>query len=115
MSVQTWTYALIGYFVMIGVFVSILSYGGVLGENSITTNDGVYNYEGNTTVIPPDTTYADTWNIGIWLGDLFGFFVFGINLDVGVWIWLIRTIFVYMPLTALILSIWYSMPTVSGG
>jgi len=182
-TTHTWTYLLIFYFVVLTVFVSLLSIGGQLTEDeSFTTNsqididapiyqvgdtptststichaNGSVNFEEPNTLLftydPSDIdlgtnclnfcrnesslfvhamscpglclnltnkagtqlTYScapqdDTWNF---VRDVMGFFIWGISLNIGGWMWIIRIFFVYLPLLALSLSVYYSLR--SGG
>jgi len=112
MGSQAFTYALIAYFVIVSIFVGLLSYGGLLSDGSITVtqNEAINSYGPNTTysTVIPDS--ASSWNVGTYITDLFGFFVFGVELDgVGAFMWIIRLVFVYIPLLFLVLSIYYAI------
>ena len=48
----------------------------------------------------------DNWNF---LTAIVGFFIFGIDLGLGAWMWIVRLIFVYIPLLFLGLSILYGL------
>lgn len=124
MGTQTVAIGLILYFLGIGIFVTLLSAAGAFSDSSVVYNNPAQIADMAT----PDynESYVDTeaisgakpWNIGVWFKDIFSFFAWDIHStdsgELGQYFWLVRVLFVYLPMVLLIITIYYSMPTVSG-
>lgn len=104
--------------------VSLLSIGGVFDGSLVTSTNGfaTTDYSYNDTEPPSgiDSYVFGSFDFIGYLGDLFSFFVWDIHFYDGdqVFImnnfWLVRMFIVWLPLFYLILTIYYSVPTVSG-
>ena len=122
MGVQDWTYALVIYFFGVFVVLTLLSLGGAFADNSVTSTGGYtpQTLANQSQIEAPEgsTGILGAFSMKSYFKDLFSFFIFNISINEGdvlmSYLWLIRLIFVYMPLLFLTLSIYYSMPTVSG-
>lgn len=116
MGAQIWTYTLLMYFLVLASFLGTLTQGEVLQNTNVryVVNDEIRSTEYNETYSTDSPSSTNPWSFGEYISVLFGFFVWGIDLGIGNWMWLVRLFFVYFPLTALLLSIYYSLPTVSG-
>jgi hypothetical protein len=119
MSAQDWVYGLIVYFVGIFIVFTLFSIAGVFNQGEINVQGG-YNpiLKGSTNYSELPTGVTSTFSIGKYFKDVFSFFIF--NISIGTddsilyqYFWIFRVIFVYIPVTFLVLAIWYSMPTVS--
>lgn len=118
MGAQEWIYGLIIYFVGIFVLVTLFSLAGALSPSDLSVTGG-YNpmVSGQVNGSDLPTGVTSTFSIGKWFKDVFSFFVFNINIGQSnallyQYLWLIRVIFVYLPVTFLVLAVWYSLPTV---
>lgn len=125
---QDWLYALILYFTGLLIVVSLFSIGGMFTSIEGSTNiqfsqslkGQVHNKSGEVSA-PSISVFS--WKS--YFTDVFSFFFWDINVydqdksvaRVGIlvdYFWIVRIIIVFMPLIALLLCIWYSVPTVSG-
>ena len=125
-STQSWTYGFIYYFVFVGIIVTLFSISGVFADNHDVVTPAefgnTYGLDANTTRWDEgettDTNELGSYSISTTFKDLFSFFVFNISIynhsGLMAYLWLIRLLFVYLPLLMLSLSIYYSLPTVSG-
>jgi hypothetical protein len=120
MGAQEWIYGLVIYFVGISIVISLFSIAGVLNPNQFHSSGG-YNpqQQGQANFSDLPTGVTSTFSMGKFFKDIFSFFVFNISIGspgsiIYQYLWLIRIIFVYMPLTFLALAVWYSLPTVGG-
>lgn len=99
-----------------------MSIGGSFADNTVTTSGGytaqMLSNQSHIEAPEGSTGLLGAFSMKSYFKDLFSFFVFNISINEGEvlmsYLWLIRLIFVYMPLLFLTLSIYYSMPTVSG-
>jgi hypothetical protein len=117
MGAQTWMTGLILYFVGIAVVVSLFSIAGAFSDGNVqVTNfyDAQLKGSVNESIEVPSKSFK-------WSGffaDVFSFFVFNVSFtDNSVlieYLWLIRIIFVYLPLTLLVITFYYSLPTIGG-
>ena len=115
MGAQEWVMGLTIYFIGVIVMVTLFSIAGVF---SVSTSGGhlptpIYN--STSTNLP--TGITSTFSIGKILKDVFSFFVFNISISdtssfIYSYIWLVRLILVQIPVLALLISVWYSLPTV---
>lgn len=121
MGAQEWIYGLIIYFVGIFIVFTLFSIAGVFNQGQINVEGG-YNpiQKGSSNYSDLPTGVTSTFSIGKYFKDVFSFFVF--NISIGTenstlynYFWIIRVIFVYIPVTFLIIALWYSLPTIGGG
>lgn len=112
MGSQTYIYSFVTYFLLITTFVGVLSQGGLFNDSdvSVTVPSDIHSFQTNgtniNTTIPASTS---VWGIGNVLKDVFGFFVFGLDLGLGSWNWVVRLIFVYLPLLFFGLGIYFAV------
>jgi len=118
MGTQTWTYLLIGYFVYLAVIIGVLNSSGMMGDGSVintTTNQDIFTYGANaseTLESPPSTS---AFSSGSYLQAVWDFTLnWNVDLNIGFWMWIIRIFFVYLPILALVLSVYYSLPFTGG-
>jgi len=90
----------------------MLSQAGMFEDSDITTtlNEDMHSFETTganiNTTIPESTS---VWDVADILKDIFGFFVFGLDLGIGAWEWVIRLIFVYIPVLFFGLGIYFAV------
>ena len=110
-STANWIFLLVIYFLVVIITVSCLSIGGILNPDiDIDTNSDVNSYSPNSSAINvtiPSST--SVWGIGSIIGDVFGFFTFGVDLGLGAWNWLVTLVFVYLPMIMLSLIVYFSI------
>ena len=101
--------------------VSLFSMGGLFTDDEVTIdNRFTSSLTGNlnSSVIGEDPPSAWSFSWSGYFKDVFSFFFWDIQFYTGTqlfeYMWLIRMIVVYMPLLALIIAFYYSIPTVSG-
>lgn len=121
MGTQEWIYGLTLYFVGISIIVSLFSLAGAFSPGEFQTSGG-YNPQqsGQANFSDMPTGVTSTFSMGRFFKDVFNFFVFNISIGndgslIYQYLWLIRIIFVYLPVTFLIIAVWYSLPTIGGG
>jgi hypothetical protein len=118
MPAQEWIYGLVIYFVSIFIIITLFSMAGVLQTNSVIVSGGynpVQKGSVNASDLPTGVTSSFSWSK--WFKDVFSFFVFNISIGndgslLYQYFWIFRIMLVYLPVLALILAIWYSLPTV---
>lgn len=118
MGAQEWVYGLILYFVGVFIIITLFSIAGVLNSSQIHVTGGynpVQKGSVNASDLPTGVTSSFSWSK--WFKDVFSFFVFNISIGndgslLYQYFWIFRVILVYLPVLALILAIWYSLPTV---
>ena len=113
MATQTWIYLLIIYFVSLSIMIGTIGQGGMLVDSdvSITTNPSITSYSVNQTNVPEPTALGSTGFLkSVWD------FAFNWNIDMGVgaWVWVIRAIFVYLPVLFTILAVIFALPFMGG-
>lgn len=125
-NTQTWTYGFIFYFTFLFIIVTLFSIAGVFANNhDVVINDEFTSSFGLNTInqtrwVDGDTDSTATvgsYSITTTFKDLFSFFYFNISIynhGIMQYLWLIRLIFVGLPMLGLVLTIYYSLPTVSG-
>ena len=116
MSTQTWTYLLVGYFVYLAIIIGVLNNSGLM-DGSVTsmTNPGIYDYNSNASVSLESPPSTSAFSSGGYLQAVWDFTLnWNIDLGIGVWMWVIRILFVYLPILALVLSVYYSLPFTGG-
>lgn len=115
---QDWVFGLILYFVGLFIVVSLFSIGGMISPTDMTT-DTRFSTALSIQVNQTQTAEDLGFSIGDYFSDVFSFFFWDIQFLTGTqlftYMWLIRIVLVYLPFLALVLSIYYSLPTVSGG
>ena len=111
MGTQSLVILLIFYFVFMGIGIGVLGYSGLLDETaSITTNPDVSGFTANSTQSrdeePAKTGFfTSLWNFAAnW----------NVDLGVGAWVWVIRVLFVYLPVTITFILFIYSLPFMGG-
>lgn len=119
-STQTWVYALIIYFLGLTVVVTLFGIANSFPNGEVTTAgvSGIYEAIDDTT--NETNAYAQSGNID-W-GETFKFVwsFFGWNLYVNdgevlmQYLWVVRIFLVYLPLLALVVSLFYSLPFIGG-
>ena len=116
-TTQDWAFGLSLYFIGLFVVVTLFSIAGAFSSGEVTTNTGygtAYIAGDNFTSPADDISYNPR---GGYLKDIFSFFVFNISFNEGniliEYMWLLRIILVYLPLLALMYTVWYSLPTIS--
>jgi hypothetical protein len=119
-SAQSWIQGGIIYFVGLFIFISLVYNAGGF-DSSFSSNYG------SITVIESNTINTSSSNVPTsfsgsksYFGTIFSFFVWNFSFNTGVlsnslYLFIIRTIFVYLPLIFLALSFWYSTALSSGG
>jgi hypothetical protein len=118
MAAQEWIYGLTLYFVGIFIAITLFSIAGATSDVSV---QGGYNpqQQGGANFTSMPTGVTSTLSIGTYFKDVFSFFVFNISLPtdtlIGQYLWLIRVIFVYLPVLFLVIAVWFSLPTMGGG
>ena len=120
MAAQEWIYGLTLYFIGIAIVVSLFSLAGAFTPSQFSTHGG-YNPQqaGSANFSNLPTGVTSTFSMGKFFKDIFSFFVFNISIGndgsiIYQYLWLIRIIFVYIPVTFLVIAIWYSLPTIGG-
>ena len=125
-STQEWTYGLAYYFAFLFIIAILFSISGVFANNhDVVINDqflSSFNNDINQSRwVDGSNESLDTigsYSISTTFKDLFSFFFFNISFyNHGVlmnYLWIVRLIFVWFPLLMLVLTIYYSLPTVSG-
>lgn len=117
---QDWMTGLSVYFIGMFVIVSLFSIAGVFREHEVITTADEFssNLKGEADA---EASPAPSLNPFSWKGffkDIFSFFVWDIQINeegtLMNYFWLVRIIIVYIPLLVLLLTLWYSVPTVSG-
>jgi len=121
-STSDYMFSLIIYFIGLFIIVSLFSISGAFNSGGVvfddrfssslstaTLNNATGNQADDLTMIPKQSYFKD----------VFSFFFWNINVYQGsntliTYMWLIRLLFVFLPLLALILTIYYSLPTISG-
>lgn len=114
-----YAHAHIYYFIMLFVIITLFSIAGVFRNNEVITNSqfsssltATINKSGEPSPSLSPLKWRDFFK------DIFSFFFWNISIydgDVLIeFLWIIRIIFVYVPLLSLIITLWYSVPTVSG-
>ena len=118
MGTQTWTYLLIGYFVYLAVIIGVLNSSGMMGDGSVintTTNPGIYDYSSNASASLESPPSTSAFSSGGYLQAVWDFTLnWNVDLNIGFWMWIIRILFVYLPILALVLSVYYSLPFTGG-
>jgi len=116
MGTQTWTYLLIGYFVYLAVIIGVLDTSGLMdGSVTTTTNPDVYTYSANSSASLESPPSTSAFSSGGYLQAVWNFTLnWNIDLGIGAWMWIIRIFFVYLPILALVLSVYYSLPFTGG-
>jgi len=119
-SAQSWIQGGIIYFVGLFFFISLVYNAGGF-DSSFSSNYA------SITVIESNTINTSSSNVPTsfsgsksYFGTIFSFFVWNFSFNTGVlsnslYLFIIRTIFVYLPLIFLALSFWYSTALSSGG
>ena len=113
MGAQQWVYGLSIYFIGLLILITLMS--PLLSAGQVTSNIR-FNLPQNETLQPKISVFS--W--GDNFKTIFSFFIWNINIydsshaQLMQYMWIFRIIFVYIPLIALILCVWYSVPTVSG-
>jgi len=116
---QRFIYGLIIYFVGISIIISLFSIAGSLEGTgaSFNTNDFSSSLSGNLNETHESEADVAKDHRSV-TKDLFSFFVWNVSFTddsiLTEFLWLFRTIFVYIPLTALLLCIYFALPFVSG-
>ncbi len=106
------------YFVLLFVVVSLFSIAGVFTQNEVIVDQKfASSLTGSINETAPAPTISPLkW--GNFFKDIFSFFFWNISIyddsELMNWLWLIRILFVFLPLIGLLITIWYSVPTVSG-
>lgn len=125
-ATQTYMNGFIYYFSFLFIIVSLFSLSGVFSDN----HDLIVSqqYAGRYGITINQSQYSEGFaeEIGVfgsfklknYFSDIFSFFLFNISIynhsTIMEYMWLIRTLFIYLPLLALGINIYYSLPTVSG-
>jgi hypothetical protein len=120
-TTQNWVYGLIIYFFSVFVIVSLMSLGGYLSSNVQTEGGYTPQQLRNMSRIEApagDTSLIPDYDLKSYAKDIFSFFLWNINVTgdslLANYMWLVRLIFVYLPLLFLAIAFYYSLPTVSG-
>jgi len=125
-STQDWTYGLSYYFIFVFIIVTLFSIAGAFsGNNDVVINDqftssfdNTLNQSKYTDTSNSSTQTVGSYSISTTFKDLYSFFFFNISIynhdGLMQYLWLIRLIFVWIPTLMLLLTIYYSLPTVSG-
>lgn len=107
MATQTWTVLLTLYFLLLTIMLGVLDAAGILDDSiKYNTNPEIDSYTGNETYNAEQPGSSETWSFAGFLKTLWGFMVFGLDLGIGQFMWVIRAIFVYLPLFAYMVSIY---------
>ena len=111
MGTQSLVILTIFYYVFMSIGIGVLGQSGLLDETaSITTNPDVSAFSANETKSideePVKTGFfTSLWNFAAnW----------NVDLGVGAWVWLIRVLFVYLPVTITLILFVYSLPFMGG-
>ena len=117
MGISNTTFGLIVFFLVEFVIVSLFSMSGSFASSEVVVDTRF----ANTVAVTNESQYqADdlSFNTGFYFRDLFSFFFWNISIYSGAtlmtYFWIVRLFIVWLPLTMLILSIYYSLPTVNG-
>lgn len=113
----------IGYFALLFILITLFSIAGVFQHNEVIVDQrfasafsGSLNASASPPAGSPDGLSAFKWNS--YFKDIFSFFFWNISIyddsELMNWLWMIRIILVYLPLIFLLITIWYSVPTVNG-
>ena len=111
------------YFLGMFLLVTLFSIAGVFQNNEVivdqrfsTAFSGGVNSSASPSAAAPTGLSAFKWNS--YFKDVFSFFFWNISIyedtELMNWLWMIRLLFVYLPLLGLLIAIWYSVPTVNG-
>lgn len=118
MSTQTWTYGLIIYFVLCFTIVSLFSAAGAFSDGSMTATASMTTSGRNVSSTDFNPSPVAGHSTNSYFKDIFSFFVWNISIsDTGVlgsYFWVIRIFLVWIPLTFLLISIYYSLPFTGG-
>jgi len=120
MGAADWMFGLILYFVGLLIIVSLFSISGAFAGNSEVVIDSRFSNSlqgdiNNSKTVDDLSIYPST----SYFKDIFSFFYWNVSIygDDNIlvqYLWLIRIIFVFIPTLALMLTVYYSLPTVSG-
>lgn len=121
-STQSWTVGLLVYFVIMTVMVILFSASVAKDETIVFSGvSDVKNFDTNLNQSElPTPSLTAVFNWGKFFKVFFGFFGFDLGFyddnypNAIAYLWIFKILFIYLPLMALILSIYYSLPTVSG-
>jgi len=126
MGTQTWTYALILYFLGISVVWILMADTGVSSDMAVSgrgSDDLAFDSSGNVVLGNESISDDDAMDVSVWtVGKLFkhvlSLYAWNITIDadstLAQYIFFIRLIFIWIPGLFLILSIIYSLPTMTG-
>lgn len=106
------------YFSCIFIFIGLLNSAGAF-TTQMSTTYGKVNLEPNTEINKTSTSIGNTLNNGkSYFGVIFSFFLWNIEITDGFfadYLLPIKIIFVWIPLIALLVAFYYSLPISSGG
>ena len=111
MGTQSLVILVIFYFVFLGVGIQVIGASGLMdGSASISVNPAINSYTANATQTIEEAPvksgfFTNLWNFAAnW----------NVDLGVGAWVWLIRILFVYLPVTITLILFVYSLPFMGG-
>lgn len=118
MSTQTWTYSLILYFVLGFIIVSLFSLAGAFQDQKMQVSYAMTSSGQNISSSDFSQSPVSGHSTSSYFKDVFSFFVWNISItDMGVlsdYFWVLRIFLVWIPLTFLIISLYYSLPFTGG-
>ena len=116
MSTQTIVYACIIYYVFLAIGIGVIGSGGLLDSTvSYSNNPEIYSYSANTTDSMESPPSTSTFGVSKYFSHIWNFAInWNVDLGVGAWVWVIRLLFVYLPVLFTILAIVYSLPFMGG-
>lgn len=124
MGAITYLYGFIAYFTFLILLASLVSLGGGFSSNNFltTSQDNFFqqNSNINRSIDESDVSIVSGFRWKTFFADIFSFLVWDISINsddeiLSQYFWIIRILIVWIPLAYLILAIYFSLPTVSGG
>lgn len=119
MGTQSVVNGCILYFIGLFIIVSLFAIIGAFPKNEVITDSRFSSTLSGSINASRVADSTDKLKIGTVFKDVFSFFFWNISFtDNGIlidYLWLIRILFVYLPLLVLLISIYYSLPFVSSG
>ena len=115
-NAQDWVFGLTIYFTGLFIVVSLFSIGGMF-DGSVDI-DARFSSSISSNINQSQSADDLGFSLTDYFKDVFSFFFWDIQILEGTqlmsYMWLLRILLVYLPLLALVLSIYYSLQTVSG-
>ena len=116
MGISNTVFGLTIYFTVLFIMVSLFSIAGVFSNNDLVTDprfstavsSSINSSVDSISVTTPNSAFKDVFSFFFWNISFYN------NTILMSYLWLFRIIFVYLPALWLMLSFYYSLPTVNG-